>query len=54
MSGEGIVGREVYRSYYKGHKYKIKAPGGWRWGREVGLTGVGWRDGEKMQTIVTE
>ena len=23
-------------------------------GREVGLAGVGWRDGEKMQTIVTE
>ena len=22
--------------------------------REVGLAGVGWRDGEKMQTIVTE
>ena len=21
---------------------------------EVGLAGVGWRDGEKMQTIVTE
>ena len=28
--------------------------GGWRWGREVGLARVGWRDGEKMQTIVTE
>ena len=24
------------------------------WGREVGLAGVGCRDGEKMQTIVTE
>ena len=24
------------------------------WGREVGLAGVGWREGEKMQTIVTE
>ena len=23
-------------------------------GREVALAGVGWRDGEKMQTIVTE
>ena len=23
-------------------------------GREVGLAGVRWRDGEKMQTIVTE
>ena len=25
-----------------------------RWGREVGLAGVGWWKGEKMQTIVTE
>ena len=47
------VGRGVCRSYYKGHKDKIKG-GGQRWGREVGLAGVGWRDGEKMQTIVTE
>ena len=28
--------------------------GGWRLGREGGLSGVGWRDGEKMQTNVTE
>ena len=28
--------------------------GGWRQGREVGLAGVGWRDGEKMQTTVIE
>ena len=28
--------------------------GGWRWGREVGLAGVGWRGGEKMQTTVIE
>ena len=28
--------------------------GGWRRGREVGLAGVGWRDGEKMQTAVIE
>ena len=41
------MGRGVYRSYYKGHKDKIR-------GREVGLAGVGWRDREKMQTIVTE
>ena len=27
---------------------------GWRWGREVGLAGVGWRVGEKMQTTVIE
>ena len=33
-SGEGIVGRGVYRSYYKGHKDKIKGKGrggGGRW-----------------------
>ena len=28
--------------------------GGWRWGREVGLAGVGWRDGDKRHTNVTE
>ena len=42
----------VYRSYYKGHKDKIKGEGrggGGRW-----EAGVGWRDGEKMQTTVTE
>ena len=41
------MGRGVYRSYYKGHKDKIKGEGG-------GTGWVGWRDGEKMQTIVTE
>ena len=35
------------------HKDKIKGEGRGG-GREVGLAGVGWRDGEKMQTIVTE
>ena len=25
-----------------------------RWGREVGLAGVGWRDGEKRHTTVIE
>ena len=33
-SGEGIVGRRVHRSYYKGHKDKIKGAGrggGGRW-----------------------
>ena len=48
------MGRGVYRSYYKRHKDKIKDEGRGRGGREVGLAGVGWRDGEKMQTIVTE
>ena len=28
--------------------------GGWKWGRDRGLAGVGWRDGEKRQTTVTE
>ena len=28
--------------------------GGQRWGRDVGSAEVGWRDGEKMQTVVTE
>ena len=32
----------------------FKKCAGSRWGREVGLAGVGWRDGEKMQTIVME
>ena len=36
---EGIVGRGVYRSYYKGHKDKIK--GEVEEGREVGLADVG-------------
>ena len=42
------MGREVYRSYYKGQKDKIKGEG--RGG--VG-GGIGW-DGEKMQTVVIE
>ena len=53
MSGEGIVGRGDYRNYYKGHVDKIKGKSGGG-GREVSLAGVGWRDGEKMQTTVTE
>ena len=32
---------------------KIQAEGGGG-GREVGSAGVGWRDGEKMQTTVIE
>ena len=28
--------------------------GGWRWGREGGSAGVGWRDGEKRLTTVIE
>ena len=40
------MGRRVYRSYYKGHKDKIKREGR---GGGVGLAGVGWRDGEKNE-----
>ena len=47
------MGRGVYRSYYKGHLDKIMGGGG-RGGREVDSDGVGWRDGEKMQTTVIE
>ena len=43
-----MVGRGVYRSYYKGHKDKIKGERG-----EIGWGVVWWRDGEKLQTIVT-
>ena len=42
----GAPGVCVYKKHVQG--------GGWRWGREVGLAGVGWRGGEKMQTTVIE
>ena len=45
--------RGDYRNYYKGHMDKIKGEGRGRGGRWE-LPGVGWRDGEKIQTIVTE
>ena len=47
------MGRGVYRSYYKGQMNKTKGEGrdgGGRWD----WLGVGWRDGEKMQTTVIE
>ena len=44
------MGRRVFRNCYKGHM----EGGGWKQGREMGLAGVGWRGGEKMQTTVTE
>ena len=45
----------VFRNYYKGHKDKTKGEGGGGRGRwEVGLAGVGWSGGEKMQTTVIE
>ena len=43
------------KSYFsKKCTYGQNQGGGWRWGREVGLAGVGWRGGEKMQTTVIE
>ena len=51
------MGRGVYRNYYKGHMDKIKGEGGGgggSGGREVGLAGMGRREGEKRQTTVTE
>ena len=49
----GTVGRGDCRNYYKGHMDKIRG-GWWRWGREVGSAGLGWRDGEKRHTTVIE
>ena len=49
----GIVGRGDCRNYYKGHM-DIIGGGGWRWGREVGSAGVGWREDEKRYTTVIE
>ena len=42
----------VYRKSYKGHMTKSR--GGCKRGREGGWSGVGWRDGEKMQATVIE
>ena len=55
-SGEwgGVVGRGVYRSYYKGHRTKSRGRVEVGEGGGTRLDGVGWREGEKMQTIVTE
>ena len=47
------MGRRVFRNYSKGHMDKTKG-GGWRLERKVGLAGVGWRGGDKMQTTVIE
>ena len=46
------MGRRDYRNYDKGHLDKIRGEGGG--GREVGSAGVGWRDGQKMQTTIIE
>ena len=41
--GEGFTGTTIMDTWAKS-----------RGGREVGLAGVGWRDGKKMQTTVIE
>ena len=50
---EGIVGRRIFRNYYKGHMHKTKGEVRSRGGREVSL-GWGSRGGEKMQATITE
>ena len=45
--GEGITGTTIKNT-------RTKSRGRWRWGREVGSAGVGWREGEKRQTTVIE
>ena len=45
--GEGFTGTTI-------RTYGENQGGGGRWGREGGSAGVGWRDGEKMQTTVIE
>ena len=45
--GEGSIGATIKDT-------RTKSRGRVEVGWEVGLAGVGWRDGEKMQTIVTE
>ena len=47
------MGRRVFRNYYKGHMDKTKGEGR-KGGSEVGLAGVEYRGGEKMQTTVIE
>ena len=46
----GTVGRGDYRNYYKGHRTESRRRV--EVGREVGSTGVGWRDVEKRHTTV--
>ena len=45
--GEGSRGATIQDT-------RTKSRGRVEVGREVGLAGVGWREGEKMQTTVTE
>ena len=45
--GEGSIGTTIKDT-------RTKSRGRVEMGKEMGLAGVGWRDEEKMQTIVTE
>ena len=45
--GEGSIGASIKDT-------RTKSRGSLEVGGEVGLAGVGWKEGEKMQTIVTE
>ena len=45
--GEGFTGTTIKDT-------RTKSRGRVEVGREVGLAWVGWRDGEKMQTVVIE
>ena len=47
QSEEGIAGTIKKDTW-------TKWGGWWRWGREVGSAGVGWRNGEKRHTTVIE
>ena len=51
---KGTIYRDVGKFQGRRGSQEPKQRGGWRSGREVGLAGVGWMDGEKMQTTVTE
>ena len=51
------MGREQWGERFTGTTKRTHGQnqgGGWRRGWEVSSAGVGWRDGEKRQTTVTE
>ena len=49
----GMVGKGVFKNYYKGHMDKTK--GEWKQGREVGINRVGGRhEGDKQTTVIEQ
>ena len=48
-----MVGRGVFRNYYKGHMDKTKGEGGSKGGKE-GLAGMMGSGGKKMQTVIEQ